>query len=134
MINTYRREIEQSAEARLSMIKKLANLQCFLAQCDKTDCTSQTAHNEFLTASEYFPLIHRLLRGTVEDVTPECRRRVHDALGFILRHHSGNDDVKYIIEPILCGMSDPDRSVRISAGYVAKNDKEISSDFPLAGL
>lgn len=102
------------------MIRKLANLQCFLAQCDKTDCASQTAHNEFLTATEYFPLIDRLLQGKVEDVTPECRRQVYNALGFILKHHSGKDDVQRLIDPILNGMSDPDRSVRISAGYVSK--------------
>lgn len=94
----------------------MAELQCLLALCDKTDCLSQTTHNDFLSVGEYIPLVNRLLTGTPEEVTADCRRRLYIALGLILKHHSGKEDVNAFIDPIFRGMADSDRSVRISAG------------------
>lgn len=111
-----RHQIDTSATSRLAIINKMAELQCLLALCDKTDCLSQTTHNDFLSVCEYIPLINWLLSGTAEEVTPDCRRRLYNALGYICKHHSGKEDVNVVIDLIFRGMADPDRSVRISAG------------------
>ncbi|KAH9482313.1 Serine/threonine-protein kinase ATR [Psilocybe cubensis] len=111
-----RREIDPSAASRPSIISKMGELQCLLALCNKSDCLSQNTHNNFLSIREYAPLIKQLLNGTVEEVTPDCRRKLFIALGYICKHHSGKEDADVVIDYIFRGMTDTDRSVRLSAG------------------
>ena len=103
-------------EARLSLICKIAQLPCLLAQCDKTDCTTQSTNNAFLTVLPYLPVITHLLDGPEEEVTPDIRRRVYLALLPVLLHHDATEDLEPIVNILQRGVNDSDRSVRVSAG------------------
>jgi serine/threonine-protein kinase ATR len=103
-------------EARLSLICKIAQLPCLLAQCDKTDCTTQSTNNAFLTVLPYLPVITHLLDGPEDEVTPDIRRRVYLALLPILLHHNATEDLEPIVNILQRGVNDSDRSVRVSAG------------------
>ncbi|KDR84098.1 hypothetical protein GALMADRAFT_219929 [Galerina marginata CBS 339.88] len=108
------RQLESSQ--RLSVINKLMDLPCLLAQCDKTDCLAQTANNNFLTVSDYLPLVRLLLDGAAGDSTPDFRRKVYLALSFIVQHHSATENLDSVVELLFHGIADADRSVRMSAG------------------
>ena len=103
-------------EARLSLICKIAQLPCLLAQCDGTDCTTQSTNNAFLTVLPYVPVITHLLDGPEDEVTPDIRRRVYRALLPVLLHHNATEDLEPIVNILQRGMNDLDRSVRVSAG------------------
>lgn len=103
-------------EARLSLISKIAQLPCLLAQCDKTDCTTQFTNNAFLTVLPYLPVITHLLDGPEDEVTPDIRRSVYLALLPVLLHHNAREDLEPIVNILQRGVNDSDRSVRVSAG------------------
>ena len=103
-------------EARSSLICKIGQLPCLLAQCDKTDCTTQFTNNTFLTVLPYLPVITHLLDGPEHEVTPDIRRRVYLGLLPVLLHHNATEDLEPIVNILLRGVNDSDRSVRVSAG------------------
>lgn len=103
-------------EARLSLVCKIAQLPCLLAQCDKSDCTTQFTNNAFLTVLPYLPVITHLLDGPEDEVTPDIRRRVYLALLPALLHQNATEDLEPIVSILQRGVNDTDRSVRVSAG------------------
>ena len=103
-------------EARLSLIGKIAQLPCLLAQCDNTDCTTQSTNNAFLMVLPYLPVITHLLDGPEDEVTPDIRRRVYLAMLPVLLHHNATEDLEPIVNILQRGVNDSDRSVRVSAG------------------
>ena len=105
-----------TTEKRLSLICQIAQLPCLLVQCDKTDCTTQSTNNAFLTVLPYLPVINHLLVGPEDEVTPDIRRRVYLALLPVLLHHNATEDLEPIVNILQRGVNDSDRSVRVSAG------------------
>lgn len=103
-------------EARLSLVCKIAQLPCLLAQCDTSECTAQSMNNAFLTVLPYLPVITHLLDGPEDEVTPDIRRKVYLALLPALVHHNGLEDLEPIVSILLRGINDSDRSVRVTAG------------------
>jgi serine/threonine-protein kinase ATR len=103
-------------EARHSLVCNIAQLPCLLAQCDKTDCTTPSTNNAFLTVLPYLPVVTHLLDGTEDEVTPDIRRRVYLALLPALLHHNATEDLEPIVNILQRGLNDSDRSVRVSAG------------------
>lgn len=113
---SFRTSSQLTPEARLSLVCKIAQLPCLLAQCDKTECIAQSTNNAFLTVLPYLPVITHLLDGPEDEVTPDIRRRVYLALLPVLVHHNATEDLEPIVNILLRGMNDSDRSVRINAG------------------
>ena len=103
-------------EARLTLVCKIAQLPCLLAQCDQTDCTKQSTNNAFLTVLPYLPVITHLLDGPEDEVTPDIRRRVYLALLPALLHHNATEELEPIVNILQRGVNDSDRSVRVNAG------------------
>ncbi|KAF9567437.1 hypothetical protein CPC08DRAFT_22231 [Agrocybe pediades] len=101
---------------KLSVATKLSDLPCLLAYCDKSNCFTQRTHNTILEVGAYTPLLHALLDDSKQNTTPDIRRRVYSALEFILKHHSGQEDLQPVVNLLFVGMRDPDRSVKISSG------------------
>ena len=95
---------------------KLATVPCLLANCNGKDCLSLADRNEFLSVGQYLPLIRLLIEDTSNEASAEHRRQVYSALGFILKHHSGLEDLQPFIDLLFGGITDSNRSVRISAG------------------
>lgn len=111
-----RTSFQLTPEARISLICKIAQLPCLLAQCDKTDCTTQSTNNSFLTVLPFLPVITHLLDGPEVEVTPDIRRRVYLALLPVLIHHNATEDLEPIVNVLQRGVNDLNRSVRVSAG------------------
>jgi serine/threonine-protein kinase ATR len=112
-----RRPLRSSAsEYRLEFLDRLSELPCVLAQCDKSDCFSQTNNNKYMMISPYVRVFMALLNGPNDEVTPQVRMKTYLTLVFALAHHDGVDDAENILELIFRGLADIDRSVRLSAG------------------
>ena len=114
--HSYRTSSHLTPEARLSLVSKIVQLPCLLAQCDKTECAAQFTNNAFLTVLPYLPVVTHLLDGPENEVTPDIRRRVYLALLPALIHHNAIEDLDPIVTILLRGMNDSDRSVRVNAG------------------
>jgi serine/threonine-protein kinase ATR len=105
-----------ASEYRLGFLGRLSELPCVLAQCDKSDCFSQTNNNKYLTISPYVRAFMALLNGPNDVVTPQVRMKTYLTLVFVLAHHDGVDNAENILQLIFRGLADMDRSVRLSAG------------------
>jgi len=110
--------VEATSLDKSLIIAKLSDLPCLLAYCDKSSCLSHTTNNEFIEVGFYLPVISVLLNDPTTESAPDVRRRIYSALAFILQHHSGKEDLELVINLLFSGLADPDRSVKISAGYV----------------
>lgn len=69
----------------------------------------------------YLVVIARLLEGSEDEVTAHVRRSAYDALCRVIKHHdprSATHGLEDAGNVILRGISDKERSVRLSAGYV----------------
>ncbi|TFK43883.1 hypothetical protein BDQ12DRAFT_199518 [Crucibulum laeve] len=105
--------------ARVELIDKLAELPCILANCDGSECLAIANILPLSTIRPCFHLISRITEGNAEEVTDVVRRRLYSTLGRIIKHHAVNrteDGVDNAIQVILRGITDPERSVRSSAG------------------
>lgn len=119
---TFRRPlVSTNSASKLAIIEQLTELPCTLAQCDKSNCQSQTTYNKYLTVACFLPLFVLLLRGTERDVTAQVRRRAYLALASIFNHHDDAKAIEDITKLLFEGLVDVDRSVRLSAGYLIFN-------------
>ena len=66
-----------------------------------------------------FTVLGRLLDGAEDQVTPLLRRKTYGALAQTVRHHliRGDGCLDHVADMAFRGMTDKDRSVRLSAGY-----------------
>lgn len=66
-----------------------------------------------------FTVLGRLLDGAEDQVTPLLRRKTYGALAHAVRHHliRGDGCLDHVADMAFRGMTDKDRSVRLSAGY-----------------
>lgn len=67
----------------------------------------------------FLTVLARLLDGEDDEVTPLVRRKTYDVVSEIMKHQDVHrrDGMDHATNMILEGMSDKDRSVRLSAGY-----------------
>lgn len=56
------------------------------------------------------------MEGAASEASPEYRRKIYFALGFVVKHHSGLEDLQPVIGLLFGGIIDVNRSVRLSAG------------------
>ena len=110
------RSLEPWNNARSTLLEKLAELPCLLAQCDTTDCLALNLTNNSLTIRPYIPVLGRLLESSAEDAGSDLRRRVYQVLLRAFKHHNPDEMADMAVDMVFKGMNDPDRSVRVSAG------------------
>ncbi len=116
---TFRRPLSSTTSAsKLAIIEQLTELPCALAQCDKSNCQSQTTNNKYLTAACYLPLFVLFFRGPEGEITSQVRRRAYLALASVFNHHDEAKDMGDVTKLLFEGLVDVDRSVRLSAGYL----------------
>ncbi len=108
--------LEPWSNARSTLLEKLAELSCLLAQCDTTDCLAHSLINKSLTIRPYIPVLGRLLESSEEEASSDIRRRVYQVLLRAFKHHNPDEVADMAVDMVFKGMNDSDRSVRVSAG------------------
>ncbi|KAJ7581045.1 hypothetical protein C8J56DRAFT_793738 [Mycena floridula] len=106
--------LDPTASSRLSLIGLVDNLGKLLSSSPTPIRNTQLSTINFV-----MPLAGYLLSGTDEQVTSEVRRKTFKALDSILKHHrlhSREDIDATTVGLFIKGMSDENRSVRLSAG------------------
>ncbi|KNZ76453.1 Serine/threonine-protein kinase atr [Termitomyces sp. J132] len=102
---------------KVSFAKKLATLVCLLCRCDSSQCS-------VLVRVQSLPMLSFVLDGVVQllhspDATSELRRLAFAALTRVIRHNAikeDNNTFDGMLDFIFPGLTDRERSVRLSAG------------------
>jgi serine/threonine-protein kinase ATR len=74
-------------------------------------------------ASSYVTIASRLLEGNEDEVTPLVRQRVYETLDRVVKHYPSNEDNDGLTRAgkmAIQGMTDKNRTVRLSAGSVCR--------------
>ena len=103
----------------MSLAEQLGKLACLLAHCSQPRCSSDAANEYLATIPSCLSIVSRLLEGPGDEVTNDVRRRVFTGFSRVITHHSRNqslDELDGVIHVIFRGLTDRDRSARLSAG------------------
>ncbi|KAF9534591.1 hypothetical protein CPB83DRAFT_754578 [Crepidotus variabilis] len=113
----FQRPLQLTTDAdRILLAERLFTLPCLLAQCNQTDCPSQTANNKYLTLVPTVTVFTKLLDGPSNEVTHQVKMKVFQAISRFLDHHSSAEDLAQVLDLIFAGLGDSNRSTRLSAG------------------
>jgi hypothetical protein len=84
----------------------------------------ETMSEELTSVSACLVAANRLVNGSESEVSPPVRKRVYGALGRLIKHYPPNSDGEPLISAgdiAIHGMTDKDRTVRITSGSVCQS-------------
>ncbi|PPQ63137.1 hypothetical protein CVT24_005777 [Panaeolus cyanescens] len=120
--------------SRLAIICKLKQLPCLLAHCDSTDCLQQNALNANIHLPSWASVLQDLLKGTDEKEMADVRRETYRVLTRICKHCSTAGDIQSSLNIFWSGITDLDRSTRVTAGqalnFFIENQTRNSIEIP----
>lgn len=111
-----------STHHRTCLADFLFKFPCTLAHFGESECLLASGMTRKLyIIPSFLTVLARLLDGKDGEVTPLVRRKTYGIFVQIMKHQDVHrrDGLDHAANMILAGMSDKDRSVRLSAGYAA---------------
>lgn len=113
-----------STHHRTCLADFLSKFPCTLAHFGESECLLASGAKLYIIPS-FLTVLARLLDGKDGEVTPLVRRKAYGIFAQIMKHQDvrRSDGLDHAANMILAGMSDKDRSVRLSAGYDAPISK-----------
>jgi serine/threonine-protein kinase ATR len=119
-----RQLVETDGPSRIALLDKLVQFGCAVSGCKQPDLPHPSKRLKLSTLPAALSAVARFLDGPEVEVPPGVRRRAYTFLSDAIKHHTitpERDGLAHAATTILRGIVDPDRSVRLGAGYVSWN-------------
>ena len=115
-----RQLMDSDAPSRIALLDKLATFGCAVSGCKQSDVHPHSNRLKLSILPAGLSVVARFLDGPEGEVPAGVRRRAFTVLSDSIKHHTmtpERDGLLHAATTILRGVVDPDRSVRLAAGW-----------------